>query len=81
MLRAGCFRHGPGVVTSSGARRCTQRTSSSRAHSRPGGLVVLGIGVYRSVLQAWWNRDVFPTLYENWESTFQCTRCENRFIP
>ncbi|HEX6749591.1 MAG TPA: hypothetical protein VF092_20030 [Longimicrobium sp.] len=34
-----------------------------------------------AVSESTWNRHVYPGLLEEWDSTFLCTRCDNRFIP
>lgn len=39
----------------------------------PGGMAIYNTGK--------WNKEQFPGLYAHWDATFQCDRCENRYVP
>jgi hypothetical protein len=45
------------------------------------GVVMVGAPVWMIVQTSKWNREVFPGLYAHWDATFQCGRCERRFVP
>lgn len=74
----GCFAIGSLVV---GAMVLLTGLGQGSGGSIVVGLLMTGIAAWFIYTNWKWNQEEYPGLYAHWDATFQCGRCELRFVP